>query len=122
MLINKYIEEASETELLSYKLVLSSQIIEAQKSLDLIENAQKKLEGHKAQFLKDIDPATVPANLIIRMSSHMVDQGPVKFWPWTSTVTSKGGATCPAPKQGGKCKDCRACWTRSIANINYGKH
>ena len=57
MLINKYIAEATKTELLSYKLVLSSQIIEAQKSLDLIENAQKKLEGHKAQFLKDIDPA-----------------------------------------------------------------
>ena len=47
MLINKYIEEASKTELLSYKLVLSSQIIEAQKSLDLIENAQKKLDIKK---------------------------------------------------------------------------
>ena len=88
----------------------------------LTPNTQHWIPTREAQFLKDIDPATVPANLIIRMSSHMVDQGPVKFWPWTSTVTSKGGATCPAPKQGGKCKDCRACWTRSIANINYGKH
>ena len=43
----------------------------------------------EAQFLKDIDPATVPPNLIIRMSSHMIDQGPVKQWPWTSTVTSQ---------------------------------
>ena len=49
MLINKYIKEASKTELLSYKLVLSSQIIEAQKSLDLIENAQKKLELKKPE-------------------------------------------------------------------------
>ena len=56
----------------------------------------------EAQFLKTIDPATVPKNLIIRMSSHMVDQGPVKFWPWTSTVTSTGGASCPAPNQGGQ--------------------
>jgi len=76
----------------------------------------------EAQFLKDLEPGTVPKNLIIRMSSHMVDQGPVKFWPWTSTVTSTGGASCPAPKQGGKCGDCRQCWDRSTANISYGKH
>ena len=56
MLINKYIAEASKTELLSYKLVLSSQIIEAQKSLDLIEVElvqQKKPEGRKDQDLID---------------------------------------------------------------------
>ena len=35
----------------------------------------------EAQFLKQLDPATIPPNLIIRMSSHMIDQGPVKFWP-----------------------------------------
>jgi len=45
MLINKYIQEAtSETELLSYKLVISSQIIEAQKSLELIAIARRKIE------------------------------------------------------------------------------
>ena len=44
MLINKYIQEATETELLSYKLVLSSQIIEAQKSLELIAIARRKVE------------------------------------------------------------------------------
>ena len=54
----------------------------------------------EAQFLKQLDPATIPPNLIIRMSSHMIDQGPVKFWPWTSTVTSQEGRTCPAPEQG----------------------
>ena len=88
----------------------------------LTPNTQHWIPTREAQFLKDIDPATVPANLIIRMSSHMVDQGPVKFWPWTSTVTSKGGATCPAPKQGGKCLDCRACWNKDVKNVSYGKH
>ena len=53
MLIDKYIEEASETELLSYKLVLSSQIIEAQKSLELIAVARRKNEGRKDQDLID---------------------------------------------------------------------
>ena len=77
----------------------------------------------EAQFLNQIKPEEVPTNLIIRMSSHMIDQGPVKFWPWTSTVTSKKeGATCPAPKQGGKCGDCRSCWNRSTPNVEYGKH
>jgi hypothetical protein len=32
----------------------------------------------EAQFLKQLDPATIPPNLIIRMSSHMIDQGPVQ--------------------------------------------
>ena len=76
----------------------------------------------EAQFLKDIKPNDVPKNLIIRMSSHMVDQGPVKFWPHTSTVTSGQARTCPAPDQGGKCKSCRACWSRKVKNITYGKH
>ena len=75
----------------------------------------------EAQYLKLVDPATVPSNLIIRMSSHMIDQGPVSFWPWTSTVGSSS-RTCPAPDQGGKCGDCRACWNRDIRNVEYGKH
>ena len=78
----------------------------------------------EAQFLSQIENPTVevPDNLIIRMSSHMIDQGPVNFWPWTSTVTSKGGASCPAPKQGNSCGDCRQCWNRNVNNISYGKH
>ena len=76
----------------------------------------------EAQFLKNLDPATVPANLIIRMSSHMIDQGPVKQWPWTSTVTSGDGRSCPAPEQGNECGSCRQCWDRSTPNVCYGKH
>ena len=75
----------------------------------------------EAQFLKDVNPEEVPDNLIIRMSSHMIDQGPVTFWPHTSTVGSSS-RTCPAPDQGGKCGDCRSCWNKEIPNIEYGKH
>ena len=28
----------------------------------------------------------------------------------------------PAPDQGGKCKSCRACWSRDIPNVTYAKH
>ena len=76
----------------------------------------------EARFLKQVSSDTIPPNLIIRMSSHMIDQPPVKFWPWTSTVTSGHDASCPAPKQGNKCGDCRACWDRSVPSVSYGKH
>ena len=80
------------------------------------------LPTREAQLLKDLDPATVPPNLIIRMSSHMINQGPVKQWPWTSTVTSQDGRTCPAPDQSNECGSCRQCWDRETPNICYGKH
>jgi len=89
---------------------------------ELTPETRHWMPTREAQFLKDIDPETVPKNLIIRMSSHMVDQAPVTFWPWTSTVTSGQDSTCPAPTQEGQCKDCRACWDRSTPNVCYGKH
>ena len=86
-------------------------------------DTQHWMPTREAQFLKDIDPDKVPPNLIIRMSSHMINQGPVKQWPWTSTVSSQDSErTCPAPKQGNSCQDCRACWDRSVPNVCYGKH
>ena len=62
-----------------------------------------------------------PANLVIRFSSPMVDQGPVTSWPNTSTVSTKS-RTCPAPDQDNACGDCRACWDPLVKNIEYGKH
>ena len=83
----------------------------------------------EAQYLKQVKPEEVPENLIIRMSSHMINQGPVSFWPWASTVIDKDqpwfGATsmsCPAPKQNNECGSCRQCWNRDINNISYWKH
>jgi len=66
-------------------------------------------------------PEAVPDNLIIRLSGSKVNGSPPTAWSHTSTVVTKG-ATCPAPKQGGKCRTCRMCWTKSIKNISYGKH
>jgi len=95
------------------------------------------LPTREAKFLKLMDPDVIPKNLIIRMSSHMIDQEPVKFWPWTSTVVShkffwklelwfnklfriKG--KCFAPIQGNKCRSCRQCWDRTVINVSYYKH
>jgi len=69
-----------------------------------------------------------PDNLVIRFSATMIDQDAPASWPHTSTVVTKGAAAnCPAPKQldkNGKphCKDCRACWDKSIKNVAYAEH
>ena len=78
------------------------------------------LPTREARFLP-LNTDSIPKNLTIRMSSHMIDQKPVKFWPWTSTV-STGSFTCPASKQGNECKSCRNCWSREVANVSYPKH
>ena len=64
---------------------------------------------------------TVPDNLVIRVSGSKINGPAPTAWTHTSTVVTKG-ATCPAPKQGGKCRTCRMCWTKSIKNVSYGKH
>ena len=77
----------------------------------------------EAQFLKYLDPDVVPKNLKIVFSDHMNDQARgVTFWPYTSGVSTKGGVTCPAPKQGNQCQSCRACWDRDVKRVIYGKH
>lgn len=65
-----------------------------------------------------------PANLTVRVSAHMIDgPAPKVAGCVTSTVVSDAGAAnCPAPKQGGKCQDCRLCWDRSHANTAYWQH
>lgn len=68
----------------------------------------------------------VPANLVIRVSATMVGDKPVTSHATTSTVHRKGdhqhGHECPAPKQGGNCGDCRACWSPEVTNVSYGLH
>ena len=80
------------------------------------------LPTREAQILKRVKVNEVPRNLVIRFSSHMIDQAPVNFWPWTSTVTTDGNHSCPAATQNNECKDCRQCWSRDVKNVSYGKH
>ena len=80
------------------------------------------LPTREAKFLP-LNHDSIPKNLIIRMSSHRINQAPVKSWPWTSEVSDqKERKTCPAPDQGNSCRDCRACWDRKVSNIVYAKH
>ena len=62
MNINKYIKTplASETELLSYKLLLNSQITDAQETLILIEKQLKKIELKKKPDHKTLNGFNFP--------------------------------------------------------------
>ena len=66
-------------------------------------------------------PEEVPSNLVIRLSGSKIDGPPPAAWSHTSSVVTKG-ATCPAPTQGKKCRECRMCWTKSVKHVSYGKH
>ena len=65
-----------------------------------------------------------PDNLTVRVSATKVDGQPGNF-PQTSTVHKAAeaiGQTCPAPTQGNKCLECRACWAQDVANVSYHVH
>lgn len=66
-----------------------------------------------------------PKNLTVRVSAAMVDGAAPIGFKTTSTVHKASapiGHICPAPKQGGKCGKCRACWTGSVQNVSYHIH
>ena len=78
-----------------------------------------------SRYVKTI--GAFPSNLTVRLSGYLVN-GPApialaeRLGVVTSTVTSNPEkASCPAPKQGNKCADCRACWVSS-SNVSYLLH
>ena len=87
----------------------------------LTPNTKHWLPTPERQYLPA--PEDVPDNLIIRLSRSKVDGPAGNAWTHDSGVTTKEGErTCPAPDQGGACKDCRACWNKDIKSVIYGKH
>lgn len=67
----------------------------------------------------------LPSNLCVRVSATMIDGKATKVWDTTSGVHTEPTAAmrvCPAPTQGNKCGDCRACWDKSVSHVSYHKH
>ena len=85
------------------------------REVGIVSNYYKK---HNAPF---------PSNLVVRVSSPMIDGPPLQGgYSNTSTVHTKGkehtGHACPASHQGNQCLDCRACWNMNVKNVSYPKH
>jgi len=87
------------------------------------------LPTQERKFLP-LSGSTIPRNLIIRLSNAKNDTKPGNAWSHWSTVVSHQdapiyGATrhlCPAPEQGNKCGDCRACWSKDVKEVHYKIH
>ena len=84
--------------------------------------------GYVAEYLHDGN--TWPSNMVVRLSAMKYD-APIRnhLTRWSSMVhTTEDAATthqahvCPAPKQGGKCGTCRACWDADVPLVSYRKH
>jgi len=67
-----------------------------------------------------------PDNLTVRLSALMFDGpapvGIAKRFGLTTSGASKNDFSCPASSQGNQCLDCRACWDKSVFNVNYKLH
>lgn len=108
------------------------QSVDMLKAICLVAKAtphiQHWLPTREAKIVKDYAKAggVVPDNLVIRVSATMIGDKPVAGYDNTSTVHRKGqeavGHVCPASTQGNNCGDCRACWSKSVANISYPLH
>ena len=85
------------------------------------QQVQHWMPTREVKLLKFVQSEVVPKNLIIRVSSHMIDQGPVKSWPHTSTVV-RAGKTCPAQETNNQCGSCRQCWNKEVNNVAYPLH
>lgn len=84
-----------------------------------------------AEYLAQYGP--LPPNLTIRLSAFMIDAQakiPAALRGVRGITTSEvhtgaprpDVAPCPAYTQGGKCLDCRACWSRDVATVSYPAH
>ncbi len=72
--------------------------------------------------------STVPephSNLVVRWSPPMID-GIARAY--TSSMVYSGDKPpstiyqCPAPRQQGECRDCRACWNPKVSIVGYKVH
>lgn len=75
-----------------------------------------------------LETATIPANLVIRLSAHLVDRPApqLRALP-TSSVhssaeTAQGMACSAYSSKPAQCGECRACWDEKIQNISYPLH
>ena len=67
----------------------------------------------------------LPSNVNVRWSAPMIGQVVKPPFPLTSSSVSAGkGFLCPATYVEGKknCGTCRACWSRSVKNVDYKLH
>ena len=97
------------------------------KVAQMLPNIKFWLPTREKQLISQYKAAlgVVPDNMVIRVSSAMVDAKPLAM-PNTSTTHNKGakayGFKCPAQQQSGNCGHCSTCWNPEVKNISYEIH
>jgi hypothetical protein len=85
---------------------------------------------HKFDKFKDVlyDMSILP-NVVLRMSSDSVTGECLDSYlcssvivPYAGFPTSLPSVECDAYKRGGKCGDCRACWSKDVKIVSYPYH
>lgn len=68
----------------------------------------------------------IPSNLIIRVSTVMLDDPRPRAWSHGSMVFEhvppRDVHLCPAQSQGNFCGSCRACWNPNVKMVAYAAH
>lgn len=94
-------------------------------------NTKHWIATREVAFVRDaLAGKALPDNVVIRMSASFPDSAHVPGSSLTGTVAlvhrdsapQSGAYQCPALSQGGKCMDCRACWSRDVAAVSYAAH
>jgi hypothetical protein len=78
-----------------------------------------------ANLLPGIVELNVLPNVTIRPSALMLDAAPPVIpglAAGSGATYSKDGATCPAYRQNGECRDCRHCWDAPASPVLYPLH
>ncbi len=77
------------------------------------------------KFHNVLDRLNALPNVVVRYSGDNIGEAP-KFGQFVSMVvapeTVADAHMCPAYSQGGKCLDCRACWSKDVHNVAYLAH
>jgi hypothetical protein len=101
--------------------------------LDVVEatpGTKHWIASREVGFARDVlRERAMPANVVLRLSAAFPDSDHVPGKAITGTVSmvftdkpQEGAHVCPAPKQGGQCGDCRACWSSAVPAITYHIH
>ena len=89
-----------------------------------IPNVKFWLATKERKMLDSIKGMKLPDNLVIRVSAPMIGQViPAGKWH-TSSVEAMEGYGCPASRGEVTCDDakCRACWDKTVQNVDYAAH
>jgi hypothetical protein len=85
------------------------------------------LPTNEHKIVKDYVAANqlFPPNLVVRISTPMIDSKPINSSFCTSSVHKDkpaNGYECQAPLHNNTCGPCRACWNPNIKNVSYHSH